>query len=341
MQLSEGKIKRMNNLADSRGVIGAAAMDQRGSLEKAIKKHAGASETSAAAMQDFKAAVTKVLTPHASAILLDPEFGLPASKQRAANAGLLLAYEKSGYDNDRPGRLPDLLPEWTVRKIMEQGADAIKLLLYYTPFEDAAINAEKHSFVERVGVECDYNQIPFFLEFIGYDPKGGDGKDPEYAKRKPEIVTGSVAEFSKPEYHVDVLKIEIPVNLQYIEGTRSYKGPAAYSCAEALDHYRRAADAAKRPFIFLSAGVSNDQFLESLEMAAEAGVRFNGVLCGRATWQEGIPLFAKQGREALEKWLADTGVRNIKALNKRLAPASPWFASYGVDSADKLLAASS
>ena len=341
MQLSEGKIKRMNNLADSRGVIGAAAMDQRGSLEKAIKKHKGAGETPAAAMEDFKVAVTKLLTPHASAILLDPEFGLPASKQRAANAGLLLAYEKSGYDNDRPGRLPDLLPEWTVRKIMEQGADAIKLLLYYTPFEDAAINAEKHSFVERVGAECDYHQIPFFLEFVGYDPQGGDGKDLEYAKRKPDVVTGSVVEFSKPEYHVDVLKIEIPVNLQYIKGTRSCKGPVAYSRAEALDHYRRAADAARKPFIYLSAGVSNDQFLESLEMAAEAGVRFNGVLCGRATWQEGIPVFAKQGREALEKWLADTGVRNIKALNERLAPASPWFSSYGVDSADKLLAASS
>ncbi len=337
MRISEAKIKRMSNLADSRGVIRAAAMDQRGSLEKAIKKHTGATNVSAALMEQFKMAVSKLLTPHASAILLDPEYGLPASQQRAASAGLLLAYEKSGYDNNRPGRLPDLLSEWTVRKIMDQGADAIKLLLYYTPFEDATINAEKHSFVERVGVECNYHQIPFFLEFVGYDPKGGSGKDPEYAIQKPEIVTKSVSEFSKPEYHVDVLKIEIPVNLQYVEGARSSKGSTVYSRPEALDHYRRVADAAKKPFIYLSAGVSNDQFLESLEMAAEADVRFNGVLCGRATWQEGIPLYAKQGREALEEWLAETGVRNIEALNERLAAASPWFASYGVDAPDKLL----
>ncbi len=339
MQLTKGKIECMQRLAGANGVIGAAAMDQRGSLRKALKMHKGGEEFPAGAMEEFKAAVSRQLTPHASAILLDPEYGLPASRQRAKNAGLLLAYEKSGYDNTRPGRLPDLLTDWTVRKLLEQGADAIKLLLYYTPFEEPKINAEKHSFVERVGVECAFHGLPFFLEFVGYDPTGGNEKGPEYAKRKPEVVTGSIAEFSQPHYHVDVLKVEIPVNLQYIEGTRSYKGPAAYSRAEALDHYRRAAEAARKPFIYLSAGVSNDQFLESLEMAAEARVKFNGVLCGRATWQEGIPVYAKQGLGSLEDWLAGQGVRNIKALNERLQAASPWYAKYGVESPDQLQSA--
>ena len=339
MQLTKGKIECMQRLAGPNGVIGAAAMDQRGSLRKALKMHKGGEEFPAGAMEEFKAAVSRQLTPHASAILLDPEYGLPASRQRAKNVGLLLAYEKSGYDNTRPGRLPDLLTDWTVRKLLEQGADAIKLLLYYTPFEEPKINAEKHSFVERVGVECAFHGLPFFLEFVGYDPTGGNEKGLEYAKRKPEVVTGSIAEFSQPHYHVDVLKVEIPVNLQYIEGTRSYKGPAAYSRAEALDHYRRAAEAARKPFIYLSAGVSNDQFLESLEMAAEARVKFNGVLCGRATWQEGIPVYAKQGLGSLEDWLAGQGVRNIKALNERLQAASPWYAKYGVESPGQLQSA--
>ena len=336
MQLASGKIERMERLADSRGVIGAAAMDQRGSLKKALLRNKGISELPAGMVEEFKTAVTKILTPHASAILLDPEHGLPAAKQRAKNAGLLLAYEKSGYDNTRPGRLPDLLTDWTVRKLVEEGADAVKLLLYYTPFEDEAVNAEKHSFVERVGVECVFHEIPFFLEFVGYDPTGGDEKDPDFAKRKPEVVTGSIAEFTKPRYHVDMLKVEIPVNLQYVEGTRSFKGPVAYTKAEALDLYRKAAAAATKPFIYLSAGVSNDQFLESLELAAEAGTGFNGVLCGRATWQEGIPVYAAEGNAALEDWLADKGVRNIQALNERLKPATPWYAKYGAISAKNL-----
>jgi tagatose-1,6-bisphosphate aldolase len=60
-------------------------------------------------LEEFKTAVTRVLTPYASAILLDPEYGLPAAKAARKNAGLLLAYENSGYDNTQPGRLPDLL----------------------------------------------------------------------------------------------------------------------------------------------------------------------------------------------------------------------------------------
>ncbi len=107
MTLTPGKIKHMQALSDARGVIAAAAMDQRGSLRKALQA-AGDKEVTAQDMERFKTDVTEVLTQHASAILLDPEFGLPASKRRSGDAGLLLAYEESVYDNTQPGRLPDL-----------------------------------------------------------------------------------------------------------------------------------------------------------------------------------------------------------------------------------------
>jgi tagatose 1,6-diphosphate aldolase len=142
MQLSEGKIKHLNALSNKNGVIAAAAMDQRGSLRKAIAKAKGAPEDQVSddMMSEFKAAVSKILTPHASAILLDPEFGLAAAQARAKNAGLLLAYEESGYDNTKPGRLPDLLPHVSAKRIKDLGADAVKVLLYYSPFrcEDGA-----------------------------------------------------------------------------------------------------------------------------------------------------------------------------------------------------------
>ena len=40
--------------------------------------------------------------------------------------GLLIAYEKTGYDATVPGRLPDLLSVWSAKRIKEQGADAVK-----------------------------------------------------------------------------------------------------------------------------------------------------------------------------------------------------------------------
>ena len=332
MSLSPGKLKHLKALSNKDGIIAAAAMDQRGSLQKSIAAAKGvdAKAVTPEMMSEFKTAVVKVLTPHASAILLDPEFGLDAAKVRASNAGLLLAYEETGYDNSQPGRLPDLLPHVSAKRIVDWGANAVKILIYYSPFDDPNVNDIKHSFIERIGAECEFYQIPFFLEFVVYDPKGGNEKGLEFAKIKPQAVIGSMKEFTKPQYNVDVLKVEVPVNAEFVEGSAVYKGEKAYTRAEALQYYRQGAEVATKPFIYLSAGVSNPQFVESLNMATEAGTDFSGVLCGRATWKEGMGIYATKGVKALEDWLSTEGVMNINAVNAALKGATPWAKKLGV-----------
>ena len=329
MKITPGKLAGLKAVSTESGTIAAAAMDQRGSLKKALAKESG-HDVSDIMMEDFKGAVTEVLTPHASAILLDPQWGIEPSKKRSTNAGLLLAYEESGYDNTRPGRLPDLLPLWSVRRLKEAGANCVKVLLYYTPRDTAEVNQEKHAFVERIGDECRTNDIPFFLEFIAYDVDGRDENGLEFA--------ASMAEFTQDRYGVDVMKVEIPVNMKFVEGSASYTGQTAYAKAEVLDHFRVAAAAATKPFIYLSAGVSNEEFTESLEMAALSEVQWAGVLCGRATWKNGIPVYAKDGVDAFRRWLETEGTTNIGNVNERLQAASSWFATYGVTSADALAA---
>ena len=324
MKLTPGKLQGMKNVSNERGVIAAAAMDQRGSLKKML-----GSRANDAGLEEFKIHVTEVLTKHASAILLDPEWGLPAAKRRAKGSGLLLAYEKTGYDKALPGRLPDLLDVWSVKRLKEAGADCVKILLYYSTFDEKKINDHKQAWTERIGDECRANDIPFFLELIGYK-EGLDEKGADYAKLKPEVVAKSMEEFSKDRYGVDVLKVEIPINLQYVEGAKSFKGTKAYSKAEALAHYRAAATATDKPFIYLSAGVSNAEFIEDLEFAAESGVKFNGVLCGRATWKDGIPIYGEHGGDAFRKWLETDGVANIANVNNALKAATPWFGIYEV-----------
>jgi tagatose 1,6-diphosphate aldolase len=337
MKVTPGKRKGLEAVSNASGVIAAAAMDQRGSLKSAIAKDKGIDKKAVTneMMAEFKEAVSRVLTPHATAILLDPEYGLSAAKERAKNAGLLLAYEKSGYDNTQPGRLPDLLDHFSVRRLVADGADCIKILLYYTPFDSAEINDVKHAWVERIGAECTAADVPFFLEFVGYE-EGVDEKGLEFARKKPQVVTTSMEEFSKPQYAVDVLKVEVPVTMAFVKGTRSCKGDFAYTRDEAKDYFRKAAAAAKKPFIYLSAGVSNDTFSETLDLASETGVNFSGVLCGRATWKDGMPVYAKHGIKALEDWLNDQGVKNIKNVNGRLTAAKPWFSFYGVTSVSAL-----
>jgi tagatose 1,6-diphosphate aldolase len=323
IKLTPGKLAGLKSVSDSRGVIAAAAMDQRGSLQKSLAKEAGTGTIPANALEEFKILVTSVLTRHASAILLDPEFGLPASKHRNGK-GLLLAYEKTGYDATTPGRLPDLLDHWSVRRLKEAGADCIKVLLYYSPLETSDINDRKHAFIERIGDECRAHDIPFFLEFVGYDHKGGDEKSIAYAKAKPDIVSGSMAEFGKEKYGVDVLKVEVPVQMEFVAGTQAFKGEQAYTRAEALQHFQDAAGSTHKPFIYLSAGVSNPVFIETLALANESGTNYNGVLCGRATWKDGIKIYATKGANAFEAWLNTTGVENINNVNKALQGAHSW-----------------
>ncbi len=323
IKLTPGKLAGLKAVSNERGVIAAAAMDQRGSLQKSLAKEKGVAEVPDSMLEDFKSMVTDTLTQYASAILLDPEFGLPATHKRHGK-GLLLAYEKTGYDATEAGRMPDLLDHWSVRRLKEAGADCIKILLYYSPFESSTINDVKYAFIERIGDECRAWDIPFFLEFVGYDVHGEDEKGLAYAKRKPAIVTGSMEEFGKEKYNVDVLKVEVPVQMKFVGGTQAFKGEQAYSRAEALEHFRTAASSTHKPFIYLSAGVTNAIFIETLELAGESGTSFNGVLCGRATWADGVAVFARNGEKAFADWLNTQGVENIQNVNKALEHASSW-----------------
>jgi tagatose 1,6-diphosphate aldolase len=323
MKLTAGKTAGLKAVSDERGVIAAVAMDQRGLLKKMLARELGVQDPPDAMMIEFKKLVAGSLTEAASAILLDVEYGLPGAKN-INGKGLLLAYEKSGYDASGPEKLPSLTEGWSVRRLKEAGADCIKILLYYTPFENEWVNEQKKAWVERIGAECQANDIPFFLEFLAYDVHGEDEAGLAFALRKPEIVRKSIEEFSQERYAADVLKIEAPVQMAFVSGTNSFKGYPAYTRSEAMDLFRSTAACTDKPIVYLSAGVSSTVFVETLEMAVESGVEFHGVLGGRATWQDGAPIYVRQGAAALESWLKTTGVQNVRNINEVLKSAHPW-----------------
>ncbi len=332
MKLSPGKRKRLEAVSDSRGIIAALAIDQRDALrslfaaELKIEKHAVPREH----LEEFKSIVVRVLSPHASAVLLEPEYGLRAAGQRAPSSGLLMAYEVSGYDPKTPGRIPRLLEGWSVRGLVDAGADCVKALLYYALSDAPEIRERKGVWVERVGSECAGCDVPFFLEIVPYQDEQ-DEKSPQFARCKPNILMSAMQEFSRPRYCVDVFKVGVPVTMAYVEGTSDFDGTFVHTRAEALELFRNAAAATVKPFLFLSAGVSNRAFNEALELASEAGVHFCGVLCGRATWKDGVAVFVRAGADALQKWLETQGVQNMQSINESLKAATPWWENYPAD----------
>ncbi len=187
--ITTGKRKGLEAVADARGVIAALAIDQHGALRSLFAKamDTEANTVPAEKLVVFKEAVSRILTPHASAILLDPECGLPAAQQRAKSAGLLLAYEQTGYDKEIRGRMPRLMRGWTVQRLIEAAADSVKLLLYYSTLSSGEINEARHDFVRHLGAECGDADIPFFLELVSYG-EGRDDASVEFAVVKPEVV---------------------------------------------------------------------------------------------------------------------------------------------------------
>jgi tagatose 1,6-diphosphate aldolase len=323
MKFSQKKAERLRRLSNKDGVVAALAIDQRKSLRMLIAQAASVATEVISDDQvlEFKSAVTRALTPHASAVLIDPEFGRGAFEERAPSCGLLTTYEMDGYENPRPHRMLALMPDLSVRRLRDMGSDGIKVLLSYTPHDDSEWNDYKLAMIERIGAECESLDMPFFLEPVGFDVDGLDVKGFEYAKRKPEIVLRTMEELSKDRYGVDVMKVEFPINASFVEGSAVYAGQTAYTLADALGWFRRVDGVAGCPYIYLSAGVSAPHFRESLNMASQAKARFSGVLCGRATWQDGVVVYAREGRQALNQWLANQGRANIQAVNDCLKQA--------------------
>lgn len=322
MGLTENKKRYLDKLSDENGIISALAFDQRGALKRLMAQYQQ-EEPTVAQMEELKVLVAEELSPYASAMLLDPEYGLPAIDHLHEQTGLLLAYEKTGYDTSSTKRLPDCLDVWSAKRIKEKKADAVKFLLYYDVDSSEELNQEKQAYIERIGSECIAEDIPFFLEILAYDEKIKDASSLEYAKVKPRKVIEAMKVFSNPRFNIDVLKVEVPVNMNYVEGFGSEE--IIFSKEQASSYFKEQDAATNLPYIYLSAGVSAKLFQDTLIFAHESGAAFNGVLCGRATWAGSVKDYIEEGEQAARTWLKTTGMKNISQLNEVLKEtATSW-----------------
>jgi tagatose 1,6-diphosphate aldolase len=327
--LPAGKLRNLLTLGDETGRLKMMAIDQRMSLERSLQSILGRPGKYEEVVR-VKRAITGALAPYATAVLIDVEFGYPQCVlELPGNVGLLLAYERPGFDASGPGgreRRSALIEGWSVEKARRAGANAIKLLLFYHPEASPETNDYQKALARQVGEECARFELPFLLELLGYPLEEPAQDSPEYARRKPEIVIESAREFSKPEYGVDILKVEFPAELKYCyEFSRKLFDAAerepVYDLSEVRTHCRALDAASAVPWVILSAGVGIDEFLVNMQLAAEAGA--SGFLCGRAIWQGALPLLRDE--TAMELYLEEEGAVNFLKANAASEAARPWF----------------
>ena len=316
MKLSPGKLWGMRRLADPAGRLKMVAIDQRTPLMQPIAQKRGAAEAAYEDIAAVKVAVTRHLSPHATAMLMDPNFAYPrCAGEMSPATGLCLSLEHHLTEDTPRGRLSETIPHWSVRKIRRIGGDAVKLLVWYRPDADVAVREHQQALVQRIGRECREHDIVLLLELLVY---ALPGEAPGFlGANRSRLVLASMRDFADAEFGVDIYKLEPPAAL------RDVPDPASVQAGEIQRAYDDLGAITTRPWVLLSAAAAPDDFRRSLTYAYRAGA--SGYLCGRAIWQPAFEHFPDLA--AMEQALGTDSVRyaqTINTLTDRLA--TPWHA---------------
>ena len=330
--MTNGKFEGLMHISNPRSQFTMVATDQRGSLKRMVNRQDPESVTSEE-MKRVKAALIRNLagkksSGKASGILVDPVYSYERSFLEAcdvrADVGVLMGVEATGYGGEgefgpQVRMFEGLDVDDAVMKVKKRGASAVKMLVYYHP--NSPTRRYQEDMVKTVGRACEKCDVPLLLETVSHSVEGGPDKkqDPKgFSKVKPWIAVETARELTKPEYCVDVLKAEFPLNLEYTEELGQDPSGA---CRE-LD------EASQIPWVILSAGVDFEEFAENLEYAVGNGA--SGFLCGRAIWKEAV------GRQDMDEFLLETGVNRLNLLvDVAEKSARPWYRKY-VDSISEI-----
>ena len=261
-------------------------------------------------LETFKKLIITSLGQYATTILIDSEFGPHLISKYPKQCSPMMAFEADVYhisDEDRITKLPDNIK---VSDFSRLGYKVLKFFMYYAPNDNIEINEQKQKIIENIGKECVKNNISFLMEPLVYDPIKRPGSL-DYAYLKPQLVENATKTFSNPKFNINYLKVEVPVDLSFVEGF----GDPIIKQKEAIKFFKDASIAASGiPLLYLSAGVSFEWFKASLNMAIKAEVDCSGFMCGRAIWSEAIKVFGEQGEEGLKNWLNTTGQNRLNEL---------------------------
>lgn len=293
------------------GPVFGVAVDQGSGLEAALREGRGA-DARVDDLLTFKRIVVETLSPDATTLLVDAALGRQLLPSYAPTCVRMLAYEADVYhiaDEDRITRLP---VDLDVSDYPGLDVPVLKFFLYYGPNDPAELNQRKADLVARIGAQCRAQGVTFLFEPIVYDRMIPDGTSAEFALAKPGLVRAATQRFADPAFNIDVLKVEMPVSLAHIGTTMTE--------AQAKAAFRDAAEpAGDIPLLYLSAGVTFEQFRDGLKLSRKAGVNAKGFMCGRGIWSDAIGIFGAEGPAAMARWMETTGRDRLAQLKDAIA----------------------
>jgi tagatose 1,6-diphosphate aldolase len=318
MNLSIGKLRGLQQVADDNGYLTICAIDHRGALQRAMNEK-NPDAVTYQDMVDFKLDLCRAVAPFVSAILLDPVYG--AAQAIAAgilpgHIGLLVSLEKTGYSGEKTARITELLPSWSVEKVKRMGASAVKLLVYFRP-DLKEIASRQLDLITKVADQCIKEDIPLLVEPVSYPVEEVGVSAPKFAGMKPKLVIETARQITA--LPIDVLKAEFPADMDFEQDDKKL----LQLCQE-LDQ------ASRLPWVLLSAGADFETFKKQVEIACKAGA--SGFLAGRALWQEGVRIRCREERMNFFKSTSAPRLKELAEMVNRYG--KPWYTKMGRDKGD-------
>lgn len=260
------------------------AIDQREAMRAMFARHqsepVGDEQVTA-----FKLAAARILTPYASAVLVDRQFAFDrvvAERAVAPGCGLIAAADRFHPAHGEMVGEVDIDPEVVPEQVRAQGAVAAKLLVLYRPDGDPGARI---AMVERFIDQCRSAGLVSIIEPLSRKPLDGSAWDWDEGVLAAARELGSLG--------ADLYKAEVPLHGQ---GDPDEIRRRCAGITEAVDS----------PWVVLSSGVPQDVFPDAVRLACAAGA--SGFLAGRAVWASCI------GQADVEADLATNGVARLRHL---------------------------
>lgn len=257
---------QLTSLVTPEGGFAIVALDQRESLREMFPPKEGGDLVADTALRTFKTTAAKILTPHASGVLLDRPYAVTDAKPPtmiANGCGLILAADLLHSVRGVGVLSSSLDTEVNEDFIRATGAAAIKLLVIWR----RGIDHDRVELVEQFLELAEAAGVASFVEGIVRPALGEEWRD---AGERHAAIIDAAADLSRG---ADVYKAEVP---GYVRGDPSRVRENAKSLTQVVDG----------PWVVLSSGVYEPDFADAVTESCAGGA--HGFLAGRAIWADTV-----------------------------------------------------
>jgi len=286
----------LTKLARPSGALAMVAVDQREALRGMFAAHQS-DPVPDSQLTQFKVDVARELSPFASALLVDQEFGIDAiinEKALVDTCGLIAAADLLVGPAGGAATDTAIDPDVDPLRMRDIGSVGLKFLVLWRNDESSEVRAR---LVEDFKKLCAISGLPSIIEIIVKPPMDSS----KSFNREEELINAArEAATWKP----DLYKAEVPF---HGEGDLNLVTKNAERISEAIGS----------PWVVLSNGVKQPFFNDAVKACAMGGA--SGFLAGRAVWADIV------GAPDIPKALREVSIPRLQRLAEIVdTHAKPW-----------------